>query len=39
MLDGTPQSITIKEGESQTLTFYNSPIGGLELIKVNEADK
>ena len=39
VLDGTPQSITIKEGESQTLTFYNSPIGGLELIKVNEADK
>ena len=25
--------------EAQTLTFYNSPIGGLELIKVNEADK
>ena len=39
VLDGTPQSITIKEGESQTLTFYNAPAGGLELIKVNEADK
>ena len=39
VLDGTPQSIAIREGESQTLTFYNAPIGGLELIKVNEADK
>ena len=39
VLDGTPKSIEIKEGEGQTLTFYNAPAGGLELIKVNEADK
>ena len=39
VLDGTPKSIEIKEGEAQTLTFYNAPIGGLELIKVSEADK
>ena len=39
VLDGTPKSIEIKEGEAQTLTFYNAPVGGLELVKVNEADK
>ncbi len=39
VLDSTPQSIEIKSGEVQTLTFYNAPIGGLELIKVSEADK
>ena len=39
VLDGTPKSIEIKSGPVQTLTFYNAPVGGLELIKVNEADK
>ena len=39
VLDSTPKSIEIKEGEGQILTFYNAPIGGLELIKVSEADK
>ena len=39
VLDGTPKSIEIKEGEGQILTFYNAPVGGLELIKVSEADK
>lgn len=39
MLDSTPQSIQIKPGEAQTLTFYNSPEGGLELIKVSESDR
>ena len=39
VLDGTPKSIEIKSGSVQTLTFYNAPVGGLELIKVNEADK
>ena len=39
VLDSTPQSIEIKSGEVQTMTFYNAPIGGLELIKVSEADK
>ena len=38
VLDGTPKSIEIKSGSVQTLTFYNSPVGGLELIKVSESD-
>ena len=39
VLDGTPKSIEIKEGEGQTLTFYNAPVGGLELIKVSASDE
>ena len=39
VLDSTPQSIEIKSGSVQTLTFYNAPMGGLELIKVSAADK
>ena len=39
VLDTTPQSILIKEGEAQTLTYYNAPEGGLELIKVDASDK
>ena len=40
VLDGTPQSILIKEGtEGQQLTFYNRRVGGLELIKVREGDR
>ena len=39
VLDSTPQSIEIKAGEGQTLTFYNAAVGGLELIKVSESDK
>ena len=39
VLDGTPQSILIKEGEAQRLTFFNKRAGGVEIIKVNEADK
>ena len=39
VLDGTPQSILIKEGEGQTLTFYNKRVGGLELIKVSASDE
>ena len=39
VLDSTPQSIEIKSGEVQTLMFYNTPVGGLELIKVSESDK
>ena len=38
VLDGAPQSILIREGEGQRLTFYNTPVGGVEIIKVNEAD-
>lgn len=39
VLDTTPQSILIKEGEAQSLTFFNKPEGGVEIIKVNEADR
>lgn len=40
VLDPTPKSIEIKGGiGGQTLTFINKSAGGLELIKVNEADR
>ena len=40
VLDGTPQSIKIDQSKSpQRLTFWNERQGGLELIKVNAADK
>ena len=39
VLDGSPQSILIKKGEVQTLTFWNAREGGVEIIKVNAADK
>ncbi|MFR4087635.1 MAG: collagen binding domain-containing protein [Dysosmobacter sp.] len=39
VLDGSPQSILIREGEVQTLTFWNSREGGVEIVKVNAADK
>ena len=39
VLDTTPQSILIKQGVAQTLTFYNKAEGGLELIKVSSSDK
>ena len=39
VLDTTPQSILIKEGEAQMLTFYNKSEGGLELVKVSKSDK
>ena len=39
VLDSTPKSIEIKSGDTQIMTFFNSPEGGLELIKVNAADK
>ena len=39
VLDGSPQSILIKEGQVQTLTFWNAREGGVELVKVNAADK
>ncbi len=38
VLDTTPQSILIKQGAAQTLTFFNKAEGGLELIKVSESD-
>ena len=39
VLDGSPQSILIKEGEDQTLTFWNDREGGVEIVKVNASDK
>lgn len=39
VLDGSPQSILIKEGEVQTLTFWNAREGGVEIVKVNASDK
>ena len=40
VLDGTPQSIKIDQSQSpQRLTFWNERQGGVELIKVNAADK
>ena len=35
VLDTTPQSITIKVGEAQTLTFFNEPKGGLVIRKID----
>ena len=39
VLDGQPQSVLIKEGEAQQVTFYNKAFGGVEIIKVDAADK
>jgi len=40
VLDGTPQTIEITDdNEVQTLYFYNKPVGGAEIIKVNENNK
>ena len=39
ILDGQPQSILIKEGEAQTLTFYNKKAGGLIINKVDALTK
>ena len=33
------QTVVVNPADTQTLTFYNDPIGGVEIIKVNEADK
>ena len=39
VLDGSPKSILIKEGEVQTLTFWNARKGGVEIVKVSAVDK
>ena len=36
---GQTQTVVVNPADTQTLTFYNDPIGGVELIKVNEADQ
>ncbi len=33
------QTVVVNPDDTQTLYFYNNPVGGIELIKVNEADK
>ncbi len=33
------QTVKINPADTQRLTFYNTPVGGLELIKVSEADR
>ena len=33
------QTVVVNPEDTQTLTFYNDPIGGVEIIKVNEADR
>ena len=33
------QTVVINPNDTQSLYFYNAPIGGLELVKVNTADK
>jgi uncharacterized surface anchored protein len=32
------QTVTVNPEDTQTLTFYNDPIGGVEVVKV-DADK
>ena len=32
------QTVTVNPTDTQILTFYNKPLGGLELIKVSESD-
>ena len=39
VLNDTPQSILIKQGEAQTLTFYNAPKGGLIVLKQDSITK
>ena len=33
------QTVVVNPGDTQTLYFYNDPVGGIELLKVSEADK
>ena len=33
------QTVVVDPNDTQSLYFYNAPIGGLELVKVNAADK
>ena len=33
------QTVQVNPEDTQTLTFYNDPIGGVEIVKVNAADK
>ena len=33
------QTVTVNPDDGQILTFYNTPIGGVELIKISDADR
>lgn len=37
--DSQSQTVTINPNDTQTLRFYNNAVGGVELTKVNKADK
>ena len=37
--DSQRQTVTINPNDTQTIRFYNNAVGGVELIKVSEADK
>ena len=37
--DSQSQTVTVNPNDTQTIRFYNDIVGGVELIKVNEADK
>ena len=37
--DSQSQTVTINPNDTQTLRFYNDAVGGVEIIKVSEADK
>ena len=37
--DSQSQTVTINPNDTQTLRFFNNAVGGVELTKVNEADK
>ena len=37
--DTRSQTVEVQPGETQQLWFYNDPVGGVEIIKVNEVDR
>ena len=37
--DTQTQTVVVRPDDTQELYFYNDPIGGVEIIKVNEADR
>ena len=39
VLDGTPQTVKIKENTLHSLTFYNAPKSGLQIVKIDSVTK
>ena len=37
VLDGTPKQVEIKSSDAHELTFWNTPVGGLQIIKSDES--